>query len=274
MNQKARQNGIGINLGLTQKVGQNGTGNRRHRLQTTIHPGVMPPPPYDRTRHIAFAQVYKDMQSEGIEPNVIMLSSLIWAAAKAGHMEEAFEVFNELLAKGLEPNEYTYSALSAACACRSDHVHALQTFTRMLKTGPKPNRWVYNFLISACAKGGEWEMALMLYKQVRITAQHWTVGPPPYPSLPPAIPPSAAVHCFPLLPLFITSATHAHSPARSHEQLGLQNSGVRKLHQNGWLGVASTRLPQHTAFPAPCGRTQYWMSYVSGYEHVVGLSIG
>jgi pentatricopeptide repeat protein len=64
--------------------------------------------------------LFRDMQEDGVHPNVYIFSSLISAHAKDDRVtspDEAFAVFREMQSKfGVAPNVVLFSALVSLCA--------------------------------------------------------------------------------------------------------------------------------------------------------------
>ena len=58
------------------------------------------------------------MKADGVEPNTVTYSTLIFALGKGGQLARAFDVLDDMEAAGCTPNVVTYASLIEACANR------------------------------------------------------------------------------------------------------------------------------------------------------------
>ena len=64
-------------------------------------------------------------------------------------------------------NVFTYSATISACEKGGQWERALSLFRQMREEGVQPNGISYCATLAACDKGGQWEIALALLKEMR-----------------------------------------------------------------------------------------------------------
>ncbi|KAL2641609.1 hypothetical protein R1flu_009196 [Riccia fluitans] len=147
-------------------------------------------------------EVYKLMQTEGCEPNIVTYNTLIHACVKSGvGLDKAVELFKELQRKGLKPDEITYNCMINAYTSENRLEEALlvldsmkidkflpnvvtytgllnaygkagqldkaeDLFEEMKRNGCAPNTWTYNALLKAYGNEGLYEKASDLYKEM------------------------------------------------------------------------------------------------------------
>jgi len=68
--------------------------------------------------------------------------------------------------KGIQPNVISYSAAISACEKGGQWQEALKLFREMSEKGIQPNVISYSAAISACEKGGQWQEALKLFREM------------------------------------------------------------------------------------------------------------
>ena len=91
----------------------------------------------------------------------------IVAHGKLGQSDKALDAFREMQAEGLAPNVVSYTATIAACGSQSHWPIALSLFEDMQADGVTPDAYALNAAINACEKGGQWEEAELLLQEMR-----------------------------------------------------------------------------------------------------------
>eukprot|EP00761_Pharyngomonas_kirbyi_P008473 gb/GECH01008484.1/.p1 GENE.gb/GECH01008484.1/~~gb/GECH01008484.1/.p1 ORF type:complete len:592 (+),score=157.34 gb/GECH01008484.1/:1-1776(+) len=86
------------------------------------------------------------------DPDEVLITTMINAAAEEGETEKAFSVFNEMEIMAMFPTEVTFNALIKACSHRPEMLDkAFETATKMRLNGFKLNLYSYNSLLRGCA---------------------------------------------------------------------------------------------------------------------------
>jgi len=94
------------------------------------------------------------MQAAGIEPNLIVYTTLIQTCINRNEFDTAWQIFNliKLKSTATAPDIATYSLMIHACAIKGEAERALDLFTDMtVRKGMVPNSETYQALIHACA---------------------------------------------------------------------------------------------------------------------------
>jgi pentatricopeptide repeat domain-containing protein 1 len=119
------------------------------------------------SRIIIISDLFEEMKSMGIEPNVHAYSATISAFEKGGQWQEALRLFSEMQASDVQPNLITFNATISAQEKGRQWQHALTLFDDLKRRGLKPNVITYSATISALEKGGEWQQALRLFDEMK-----------------------------------------------------------------------------------------------------------
>ena len=143
--------------------------------------------------------LYRDMQQEGIQPDVVTINTLVAGCVKTrnlkrallilesssvpasvegysallgglaarGDLREAQEVLEKMIEGGVKPNVRTYTALLQGAAAVGEMGVVFETFGRMKEQGRedaavRPTVWTYNALMTALAKAGQVQAMLAL----------------------------------------------------------------------------------------------------------------
>jgi pentatricopeptide repeat protein len=113
-------------------------------------------------------ELFKEMDSRGIKPDVVICSQLVTIYGKLRQPELALKMLETMeTERGLVPNDRTYNAAISACAKGGQWQQALSLLQEMREKGVIPDRITYSAAISACGKGGQWQQALSLLQEMR-----------------------------------------------------------------------------------------------------------
>ncbi|KAL4420028.1 hypothetical protein ABPG77_001278 [Micractinium sp. CCAP 211/92] len=112
-------------------------------------------------------RVFKEMEGQGIVPDVVAHNAAIAACAKGGEWEKAWAVFLAMKQAGLRPSTVSYNALISACERCGQADRALEVFASMQRQQVAPNTVTYNTIISACAKAGLYARAQALHAEMQ-----------------------------------------------------------------------------------------------------------
>jgi len=110
----------------------------------------------------------KHMQQYGINPNVMLLNSVINSHAQCGDVDGAEELVNEMEQQGLVPDKVTFGSMIHACA-NAKHPNpkrAIQFLRKMKQRNIEPNLVAYNAAVNAHARSGDLDGADMLVKEM------------------------------------------------------------------------------------------------------------
>lgn len=89
------------------------------------------------------------METEGIEPNLIMLNMLINAFGIAGRHLEALSVYHHIKDTGISPDVVTYSTLMKACIRARKFDKVPEIYEEMESAGCTPDRKAREMLQTA-----------------------------------------------------------------------------------------------------------------------------
>ena len=91
------------------------------------------------------------MQSAGVQPNIVAYTLLIDVCAKANQMERAESILRLMESAGVQPNFKTFSSLIGGYANQGDFGKAWKLVEQMKESGFSPDYILYMSLITACA---------------------------------------------------------------------------------------------------------------------------
>ncbi|ONK79783.1 uncharacterized protein A4U43_C01F10030 [Asparagus officinalis] len=114
--------------------------------------------------------VHRYINRNGLVLNSIVGTALIDMYAKCGCIDDAFKVFNGLSQK----NVYTWTALINGLAMHGLPFQALDLFSRMLKEGIRPNGVTFLAVLCACSHGGLVDQGKMYFNQM---LEHYEIKP-------------------------------------------------------------------------------------------------
>ncbi|KAL3686004.1 hypothetical protein R1sor_004026 [Riccia sorocarpa] len=113
-------------------------------------------------------EVYKLMQTEGCEPNIVTYNTLIHACIKSGvGVEKVVELFEELQMKGLKPDEITYNCMINGYISGGYLEEAVRIMERMKKEKFLPNVVTYTSLVNLYGKAGQLGKAEELFEEMK-----------------------------------------------------------------------------------------------------------
>ncbi|XP_021897971.1 pentatricopeptide repeat-containing protein At1g09900-like [Carica papaya] len=98
--------------------------------------------------------VWGEKKGRGMFPDAVAFSAFIDGLAKAGLVEDAYDVFLEMCRAGFVPNNFTYNSLiNGFCNCGKGKMKlAIDAFMDMHGTGIGPDVVTYNTLIAGYCK--------------------------------------------------------------------------------------------------------------------------
>ncbi|KAL3682287.1 hypothetical protein R1sor_000309 [Riccia sorocarpa] len=111
--------------------------------------------------------VFKDMYTQGIEPDIISFNILLEACVGGGHVREAQKIFENLKKRALKPTVVTYTTLINVYASAGHSSDALLLLSEMLAHNCLPNAVTFTSLITACAREGVYEEAEKLFQVMK-----------------------------------------------------------------------------------------------------------
>ena len=104
------------------------------------------------------------MQKNKVPPDVISYNATISAFEKGGQWQQALMLFEAMPRAKVISNEISYNATISACEKGGRWQQALMLFEAMQKAKVTPSEISYTATISACEKGGQRQQALMLFE--------------------------------------------------------------------------------------------------------------
>lgn len=112
-------------------------------------------------------ELFNQMISEGVEPNVITFNTLMDGMSKCGRVSSAFQLFNEMLGKGIKGDATTYTILITAFCNVNNIERAMKLFEQMLESGIVSDATLYHSLISGLSQAGRMDDACSVVSQMR-----------------------------------------------------------------------------------------------------------
>jgi len=105
------------------------------------------------------------MNAGGLKPTVYSYGHLLKAYSQENDVAKAAAAFQEMQVAGIEPNLVVYTTLIQTCINRKDLDTAWQVFNliKLKSTATAPDQSAYALMIHACALDGETEKALDLF---------------------------------------------------------------------------------------------------------------
>jgi len=98
------------------------------------------------------SELFRQMQHENTEPDVVTLNAMVTGYANCGQCDEAFKLFQQMRHdKSLQPNVISWTAIIAGYSQNGHHGKALELFHEMQQSGVKPNLHTITSTLSACA---------------------------------------------------------------------------------------------------------------------------
>jgi pentatricopeptide repeat protein len=101
-----------------------------------------------------------------IDPNIQIYNAAIRAAAESLQMEQAFALVEDVESQGLEANVVTFGTLMSAAERAGSLDGVNRVFQLMRQAGVEPNEVVYGAALSCCRKAGDAERALLLLRKM------------------------------------------------------------------------------------------------------------
>ncbi|XP_058100350.1 pentatricopeptide repeat-containing protein At4g01030, mitochondrial [Magnolia sinica] len=96
-------------------------------------------------------ELLKEMEKDGIKPDLITWNSLISGYAMKGLSKQALVLIRQLRMLGLNPNVVSWTALISGCSQTGNYVESLDFFVQMQQAGIKPNSATIASSLRACA---------------------------------------------------------------------------------------------------------------------------
>ena len=110
---------------------------------------------YSETRNVAeAAAAFQEMQLAGIEPNLVVYTSLIKTCINARDFQTGWQIFNliQFKSEATAPDVKTYTLMMHACAMNDEVERAVDLFKDMtVRKGLTPTAKAYHAVIHACA---------------------------------------------------------------------------------------------------------------------------
>merc|ERR1719262_1013686 len=97
-------------------------------------------------------EVYEDMRTSRVQPNLATFNALIDVCARNGDVERAAALFRDMCALGVTPDLITYSTVIKGYCIQGDLEQAIQLFTLMRKRGIQPDAVLFNSIIDGAAR--------------------------------------------------------------------------------------------------------------------------
>lgn len=107
-------------------------------------------------------------QVKGYKANVRLYSMMIRILAKANQPQRALQLFDEMQTVGIDPDVYVFTALLDAYGRSGMLEKAVSVFQKMKETPPcKPNATTYGYMMAAYGRARQWEKIDALFCEMR-----------------------------------------------------------------------------------------------------------
>lgn len=111
--------------------------------------------------------LFRQMISDGIEPDIYSLNSMIKGYVLSLHVNDALRIFHQMgVTYTCSPNAYSYDHLIYGLCAQGRTTNARQMFDRMKEEGFIANGKSYNSIINALALAGELEGAVVYLREM------------------------------------------------------------------------------------------------------------
>merc|ERR1711933_254504 len=112
----------------------------------------------------AAARYFEEMQALGIQPNIIIYTTLIGVYSVTGEVESAMDVFEKVERTLLKDTDelhqkMIYSSIMSAYSRAGDYARTRELFTKMVASGIVPTHPHFNALMSSCARNAHADIA-------------------------------------------------------------------------------------------------------------------
>lgn len=99
--------------------------------------------------------VFKSMQSNGVNPDLISWNSLASGFARNGEIDLALKSFKEMQEKGLKPRVNSWNGIISGCVQNGSFETALDVFRKMMQVYEEPDVVTIASILPACAELNE-----------------------------------------------------------------------------------------------------------------------
>jgi len=121
-----------------------------------------------KKRHIQRSiELYEEMQSRGIQPDVTTFTTLISIFGKNGDMQRSIKSFEEMQSRGIQPDVTTFNTLIDIFGKSGDIQRSIELYEEMQSRGIQPDVTTFTTLIEAFGRGNKIEQSLKLFEEVR-----------------------------------------------------------------------------------------------------------
>ncbi|KAL8088451.1 hypothetical protein AgCh_038294 [Apium graveolens] len=119
------------------------------------------------TNYKEVANIYDQMQRDGLRPDVVSYALLISAYGKARREEEALAVFEEMLDAGVRPTQKAYNILLDAFAISGMVEQARTIFKSMRRDRCTPDLYSYSTMLSAYVNASDMDGAEKFFRRIK-----------------------------------------------------------------------------------------------------------
>lgn len=119
------------------------------------------------TNYKEVANIYDQMQRDGLRPDVVSYALLISAYGKARREEEALAVFEEMLDAGVRPTQKAYNILLDAFAISGMVEQARTIFKSMRRDRCTPDLYSYTTMLSAYINASDMDGAEKFFRRIK-----------------------------------------------------------------------------------------------------------
>ena len=180
----------------------------------------------------AFQLLMQMRQQLGQEPNSSTYAALLESCARAGRVEQAFEVLAQMELLGARPTTASFNALLDACAESGRADRAIEVLGLMRRVGVRPNGGSYSALIDACARAGDLVCHAKATRGEALTSLSPTPHPHPHPghTAPSCMRWSEAVHAL-VNPCSVSRGRHQRACVPRAACVRAQNNAMAALQE-------------------------------------------
>ncbi|XP_047962125.1 pentatricopeptide repeat-containing protein At3g04760, chloroplastic-like [Salvia hispanica] len=123
-------------------------------------------PRYDENAAAPFCDVFVELPSKNLQPNVVTCTILVGAICKEGRIDEAMDLMTQMVNNGCLPDVVTYIILIGALCEEGRIGEAKDMMMQMVNEGCLPNNEMYNVFVQRLLKWNKMDDAILVLKEM------------------------------------------------------------------------------------------------------------
>lgn len=115
--------------------------------------------------------IFEQLRSDGVQPNVIIYGALINALGKAGRHQQCLDLYREMPSYHVVPNTIVVNSVLQSCCVAKKWMQAVELFQEMIAEGLYPDQVTYGTMINIMGKAYLWKEALAFFEDMKLHFQ-------------------------------------------------------------------------------------------------------